>query len=192
MTSLRDIKETTDVNYKQIHDYHKKNITNTTFEIKSEIVKGVLQIKTRNRRTPISVISKNMDIPECTVRKYLKEMDQVFRRKMSTSQKNESQMRMQIGKAKARFKRNEITELELESKIEEIRSKYTESVNHNPKGGSVGIVDIVDNVDLDACKQRENKINERMKKVHNGFNANGINTVDDNEVDRVLAARQNY
>ena len=111
MSSLRDIKETSDVSIKQIHDHYKKNVIKSVLEQKAEIVEEVLSLKTRNRRTSLSKISKELDIPESTLRSYMHDMDVVNKRKqMSISQKNETQKKMQIGKAKARYSRNEITE----------------------------------------------------------------------------------
>ena len=129
MSTLRDIKETSDVSVKQIHDHYKKNVIKSVLEQKAEIVEEVLSLKTRNRRTPLSKISKELDIPESTLRSYMHDMDVVNKRKqMSISQKNETQKKMQIGKAKARYSRNEITEEEYRTKVSEIERKF-ESLN---------------------------------------------------------------
>ena len=125
MSTLRDIKDTSDVSIKQIHDHYKKNVIKSVLEQKAEIVEEVLSLKTRNRRTSLSKISKELNIPESTLRSYMHDMDVVNKRKqMSISQKNETQKKMQIGKAKARYSRNEITEEEYKTKVSEIERKF--------------------------------------------------------------------
>jgi hypothetical protein len=132
MTTLHDIKESSDVTIKQIHDHYKKNIVSSVLEQKSEIVKEVMSMKTNNRRTPLSKISEQLDIPKSTLRSYMHDMDVVNKRKqMSTSQKNETQKKMQIGKAKARYSRNEITEEEYKTKVSEIEKKFESLISDN-------------------------------------------------------------
>ena len=121
MTTLRDVVELSNVSIKQIKEYHKKNILNE-----------VIEIKTRNARTPLSEISQKVGVSESSIRNYQKEFgDTRTRRHMTTIQKQQMILSMQLGKAKSMFQKNKITEDEYNKKVSEINNKYsTPNVNN--------------------------------------------------------------
>ena len=114
MSSLRDIMETSDVTIKQIRDHYKKNVINE-----------VTAVKSRNRRTPLSAISKELDVSESTICSYMKDMNCTNKRKpLTKEQKSKSQLKMQLGKTKAMYQRDKINEDEYNKKVSDLNSKF--------------------------------------------------------------------
>jgi hypothetical protein len=114
MSSLRDIMDTSNVSIKQIQDHYKKRILN---EVES--------IKSRKRSMPLSAISKELDVSESTILRYRKDLNCTSRRRtLTTSQKYDAQLKMQLGKAKAKFIRDEYSEAEYKKKVSEIENKF--------------------------------------------------------------------
>lgn len=114
MTKLRDVMETSSVSIKQIQDYHKKCVLNDFEEVRS-----------RNRGKSLQSISRQLGISESTIQRYRKDMNYPIKhRQLSSTQKYESQLKMQLGKAKARWTRDAITEDEYKKKVSEIENKF--------------------------------------------------------------------
>ena len=121
MSSLRDIMETSNVSIKQILDHYKKNV-----------ISKVAAIKSKNRRTPLSTISKELDISESTIRIYMKDMNCTKKRKqLTTEQKDNVILKMQLGKLKASYRRSDITEGEYNNKASELNSKFSSKIVHS-------------------------------------------------------------
>lgn len=114
MTSLRDIMETSNVSIKQIQDHYKKSILN---EVES--------IKSRKRNMPLAAISKELGVSESTITRYRKDLNCAnHRRQLTTTQKYAAQLNMQLGKAKAKYSRDEYSEDEYKKKVSEIENKF--------------------------------------------------------------------
>ena len=121
MSKLRDVMETSNVNIKQIQDYHKKGVLNDYEEI-----------KIRKRKKSLQSISKDIDVSVSSIQRYKKDMGYpVKHRQITSSQKYQSQLNMQLGKAKARWSRGDITEDVYKKIVTEIENKYGSLINED-------------------------------------------------------------
>jgi hypothetical protein len=161
MSKLRDVMELSEVSIKQIQDFHKK-----------ELINEVIAQKTTHRKKSLCAISKELGVSESTIRKYQKDLNcSTRRRQLTATQKQDAMLKMQLGKVRARYMRDELSEDELNKKVAEIekkieslrseqRSTVTSSVTINSKSKRGGMCDSDD--DNEAITITEEKAKQKQ------------------------------